>query len=102
MPTHRRKAATLTCGTILKLKQSEAKSPRNETLMRSELPWGFIKGVLERLNKAGTPWKNSMRLDSLISLEGVEPWEFMEKISLTLMLSVAAVVDPLSRPLKTL
>jgi hypothetical protein len=54
------------------------------------------------MNKAGMPWKNSMRLDSLISLEGVEPWEFMEKINLTPMLSVAAVVDPLPRPLKAL
>ena len=43
-----------------------------------------------------------MRLQSLIDLEGVEPWEYMKKISPIPMLLVAAAIDPLSGPIEAM
>jgi len=82
--------------------RADAAGPRNQTLLHGDLPYDFIRGAVERSNKAGTPWSNEMRLLSLIDLEGVEPWEYMAKISPTPMLLVAAAIDPLSGPIEAM
>lgn len=80
----------------------DAAGPRHQTLIHGDQPYGFIRGAVERSNMAGRPWSNEMRLLSLIDLEGVEPWEYMAKISPTPMLLVAAAVDPFSGPIEAM
>lgn len=62
--------------------------------------WNFIDGSIKRSDAAGTPFVNSMTLQSFIHLSKVEPAAHIQKIAPTPLLYLAATTDDVTGPIE--
>ncbi|KAJ9609342.1 hypothetical protein H2200_005669 [Cladophialophora chaetospira] len=95
---HKRSYIPVWDDTVEQARSSEGKD-RNGRIpwLHGEGLYGFITGGVDRSRKAGTPWENSLTLQSLYHISRVEPEDWIAKIEEPRsFLYIAAATDVLT------